>query len=620
MPGVGSVRTAVVVTAALIAGAVRAGEGPGSTPPPADRLLVVNWKGKYGLIDRGGRLVLSPRYDSLDAHDSGGMIRPDEIHRRDYSEGLRPVRAGGKWGYIDGNEEFVIPRRYDRAGPFRDGRAQVAVGERWGLIDRTGRTIIRPRYAYIGPFRDGRAVIAVREEPVEGGLPRLRWGLMGEAGRQVIKPGYDMAVEFPGVGIRVNEGGHPVNLGSGFLGGRWGVLDRDGRVVTPVSFELPTDEELEQGRPDPEVREEVPGDLRFAAGRAPIIVDKKWGYLASDGRVAIRPRFEWAGPFHDDRAAVRLGGRYGYIDPAGRWAIRPRYEWAGPFAGGRAWARDRSGLYGLDEHGAELVRVNGGQEAQPFRGGLAAVRTAAGWGFVDADGRWMLRPRLDEVRRETAELDAVQFRGKWGLVNRAGELACPPRFDWFSRAESDGRAAAVIDGPVGELRAMGMVDARGRLVLEPAFGRGAMSWGTSDRQTLFPRKVGDRWGFVDKAGKTVIEPRFEKVEALGEGIVAVRVQQKWGLVDLAAGRLVMEPKFYSIGKFSEGLAEFLPEPTARKHGYLDRAGRVVIEPRFQFAHPFRDGLAPVGWYDNQLRAVLLYVDRTGKYLWEPPKE
>ena len=40
-----------------------------------------------------------------------------------------------------------------------------------------------------------------------------------------------------------------------------------------------------------------------------------------------------------------------------------------------------------------------------------------------------------------------------------------------------------------------------------------------------------RWGYIDKTGKVVINPQFEKAQPFSEGLAAIRLGRKWGFVD-----------------------------------------------------------------------------------------
>ena len=55
---------------------------------------------------------------------------------------------------------------------------------------------------------------------------------------------------------------------------------------------------------------------------------------------------------------------------------------------------------------------------------------------------------------------------------------------------------------------------------------------------LFPVVVNDRWGFVDKSGKLVANPQFERASAFAEGFAAVRLGH-WGYADSSGGIVVV---------------------------------------------------------------------------------
>ena len=67
--------------------------------------------------------------------------------------------------------------------------------------------------------------------------------------------------------------------------------------------------------------------MPFSEGRAPVMVDEKWGYIDPSGAYIIEPQFDEALPFKDGAARVRInvGERqtYGYIDRAGKFLWYP---------------------------------------------------------------------------------------------------------------------------------------------------------------------------------------------------------------------------------------------------------------------------------------------------------
>ena len=92
---------------------------------------------------------------------------------------------------------------------------------------------------------------------------------------------------------------------------------------------------------------------------------------------------------------------------------------------------------------------------------------------------------------------------------------------------------------------------------------------------LYLVKVGDKYGFIDKRGKFVLRPQFERARRFSEGLAPVKVGSrrtgKWGFID-KTGKLVIKPQFDAAFRFSEGLAEVHVGKSTR---YIDKAGNLV---------------------------------------------
>jgi hypothetical protein len=138
----------------------------------------------------------------------------------------------------------------------------------------------------------------------------------------------------------------------------------------------------------------------------------------------------------------------------------------------------------------------------------------------------------------------------------------------------------------------------------------------------FPKRVNGRWGIVDKDDEFVIEPQFDDVKMLGVGILGVYEKRMWGMMNLVTGKMIIEPTYYSIQRFSEGLAETRPNlpkfPATDGNwvGYIDVNGQLVIPNRFAMGSPFKDGIAHVGiLYNGDLDWN--YINTKGEFLWNP---
>jgi len=111
---------------------------------------------------------------------------------------------------------------------------------------------------------------------------------------------------------------------------------------------------------------------------------------------------------------------------------------------------------------------------------------------------------------------------------------------------------------------------------------------------------------------------FDKAYNFSEGLAAVLIDELWGYID-KNGEFVIEPKFQDIGKFSEGLASATINEgfDERKYGYIDKTGNFVIEPKYDWAPPFENGFAYVNIPSDSINGKWGYINKTGKYVWEP---
>ena len=72
-----------------------------------------------------------------------------------YDNGIYAASILGKYGFINQNDEIVIPFEYDEVSHFSEGLAGVIIGDKWGYINEKNEMVIECQYDYIGLFQDG---------------------------------------------------------------------------------------------------------------------------------------------------------------------------------------------------------------------------------------------------------------------------------------------------------------------------------------------------------------------------------------------------------------------------------------------------------------------------------
>jgi hypothetical protein len=184
----------------------------------------------------------------------------------------------------------------------------------------------------------------------------------------------------------------------------------------------------------------------FSEGLAAVKRDGRTGLVDRTGRVVVPFRYDraaWALTLHGDRGIAWLGEPdvAGYVDRTGAMVIPARYEHAQPFTEGLALVQEAlsDGVSFIDRDGRVVVRTEG-IEGLPFTEGLAAVRTRAGWTYVDRTGATVIGPLPYRRVGAFVEGRAGVARGDaWGFIDRSGREVIPTTWAGITRFE-DGLA------------------------------------------------------------------------------------------------------------------------------------------------------------------------------------
>lgn len=153
--------------------------------------------GKYGYIDKTGKVVIKPQFEN-----SVG-----------FREGLAATKMNGKYGYIDKNGKWIIEPRFDFTYMFSEGLAKVLIDGKLAWINKQGEYVIKPTEAFedadIG-FSEGRTAIKIKG----------KWGYIDTAGKLVIQPQFRKAHRFNGgvAQVETEDGRH-----------HW--IDKDGKIL-----------------------------------------------------------------------------------------------------------------------------------------------------------------------------------------------------------------------------------------------------------------------------------------------------------------------------------------------------------------------------------------------------
>lgn len=244
--------------------------------------------------------------------------------------------------------------------------------------------------------------------------------------------------------------------------------------------------------------------------------------------------------------------------------------------------------------------------------------------------------RLWSIRTKSADpLFQFEKDGKAGYMDAKGKVVIPPTLKGvggFGGEFHEGLLAAKDELGYHYIDKTGATAFRVDAWLAFDFSEGLAAAAQTTGTTRRPL-----WGFIDRTGRFVIEPKYFNVSSFSEGLALVSVEGQYGSTGYIDqfGNFAVPPTLTYASNFHEGLAvavvdgpclnvtsgscsgpRFRP---ARAHSsadckfrFIDRTGRPVSELRFDDAQAFSEGLAAV-----QIDTVWGYVDKSGRIAIEP---
>jgi hypothetical protein len=290
----------------------------------------------------------------------------------------------------------------------------------------------------------------------------------------------------------------------------------------------------------------------------------------------------WSGPAPRSPSLfpAREDGKWGFIDNTGQLAIDFQYE-----------------------------------QALDFSDGMAAVKVGGSWGYIDESGTMAIAPQFPTGFSFYDGLAQVGVGHTMGFMNHHGDVVIEPATSWLDAYHfSEGLAGVRFFD-----ESFGYIDTSGEVVirLPNASDVGYFSEG------LAAVKEG-LYGFIDRSGHFVIEPRFLYAEEFSNGMAVVEAQSGYQIID-TRGSVMATLEFQTVKGLREeraavsqgGLFAALDagaeDPYAADYGwgYIDETGDVVVPADLRMCWDYRGGLARI----EDKNGKMAYIGLDGTYVW-----
>jgi hypothetical protein len=278
-----------------------------------EKLAGVVLGGKVGFIDMHNRFIIKPQFENV-----------DDVHG--FNLGLSAVKKNGKFGFINKKGEFVIEPQFDYADNFRDNMlATVKQDGKFGAINIRGEVVVPCKYIL------EEAMISV---PISNKLYRQKQEEMKDAkGNGDFDDVLDKITECSReVNERIN------NLETEIVTDSLQIEEKNGKMCLLVG---------EQTIIPAEYEELIISEDGFILA----CKQDKWGALDVYGRIVLPCVYQWV--YYDASAKVFIASSFamGLYNSQGALLLPGRFDYIGSFADGKAPVWLNSVLGWVDEKG-----------------------------------------------------------------------------------------------------------------------------------------------------------------------------------------------------------------------------------------------------------------------------
>ena len=586
-------------------------------PAQAEPYQIFEEKGKVGIKDDQGQIVIPPSFEALGWSDGSFSVI-----------GLTTgYRINEHWGLINLKKEFITPAIFESL-IYAGGDHVIARKKLNAAVTKSG--CISLHGAIKLPFSyDGIKVHGLRAIVFNLIGAKFKYGLADMQNNILIPITFNdiyplgtlrFAVEnqlgrialFSDLGKPITEfridslSNYYKNFSTIYENGLEGLIDRDGEIKLATRYR--SIKITEEGT----ILAQLPGE---------------WSYLNDKNEVISKWMADDLLPTSSKLNIILLGGKYGLIDQQQNSVIPIQFDRIQEVQPGKFLAK-KMGKWGLF-NSYNRTRIPFDYDSIQFLPNCSrAFIKYKGWQLIDSIGNIKTKKQYDYLADFDGTSFVVRSKGYWGLVDFFGDEIIHCVFDSITERHLN-RVAVKFKGQFGIMD----LHENWKLAPQPY----PIKLVNDDRYVLQQRSNSflknymhqiiyfttynmrfkeDYWleilhdgiekpisydGLVLKGLKFPDDQAMSRIEethtgqiknaafVMSEGLMGIRKDGKFGFVD-TNGKLRIANRYDSIGDFHEGLA---PIKLIGMWGFINQHDKIVIQPNYQSVTRFSNSLSRV---------------------------
>ncbi len=531
------------------------------------------------------------------------------------------------WGYIDlqGNKKGAF--EYELATPFKQNFAINKKGGKWGAINTDNEIVIPFEFDAIS-FENGYWKVVKGKEEMEDLFFDHQGRRFKDAEQaKLIAKGTDI--------VKVHNGDNPA---------KYGFANANGELIIPFQFDQASNfmdglATVRQGRKwffiDESGKEAISMDPEligimevgsFNEGLCPIrktiILNKKpttkYGYINTEGKLAIPAQFDQAGIFQDGLAIVDSvniadykPGRgegvprdRGLIDKTGKMITNYEYRRILPFnkAGFAEVVHSRTGKQGVIGKDGQVVTNDYHTRVKSFLDGMAAS-DGTSWQLYDYSG--------NPIDLPVANVASITHFADGDLIvkdksNKFHHLVIRDGNAEIKQRDLHALLPFEHDYAFAKTDKKGALYGRNQSWIQAEKGQNIKFW--SDKFIGIKSRSGEY--YANLGLQNIFNRNFDAIDKFRDGAAIVSYSNKKGVIN-RNGMFVIPPKFHAISHEKEGF--FKVQSPGLRYGLHSKDGKAIVPAQYDTIEFLDNGIIKVEYAD-----FVGYYRENGEALWALP--
>lgn len=358
----------------------------------------------------------------------------------------------------------------------------------------------------------------------------------------------------------------------------------------------------------------------FEKGTAVVVKDVNYGLINRKGKVLLPCTYEYISPLEDDMRSIRVNNLYGMVNADGEICISCEYEQHMHSKNPNYQAFKKNGKWGFLSKEEQIMIQFKYDNLERLTDSTFIAYVGNKCGLFRYSGDCILEPIYDEILYKVLDQpndpSYVCSQNKMAILNSHNQFVTDFIYADRLTIPELGKYIQVSKAAISEYsyknRLYGIIEYEtGKEVIPCMYeDLGKISEG------VIYAKLKGKYGYIDINNKTIVPFEYNDAEDFSEGLARVAIHggyynsvggrlsySNYGFID-KSGNFIIEPRFpdpmlnaYDSNGFYNGLAAMGEHRKnniyANRFGYINRDGIFEIKPIYEQAHRFINGIALV---------------------------